>query len=181
MKVLFRGYNPLPGSTPQHLCLANDFQCFDYDCVKDVNLTYSFTVLVIDCNVSLTSFCGHFSDCSRILNANNSVIQASGCSNNVILLTRNGELLKVVCLSNNGIVDYTLQPVIQFVRLEDDKIVKIACGSRINVALSEQGRLFRFSEEINVGDIKIKDIVAGKEHCVVLAENGTVYTFGAGR
>lgn len=183
MKVLFRGYNPLPGNSVRHLCLANNFRCFEQDFVKDVNLTYSYSVLVTDRSVFLANFCEHYPDGfkSRVLDAGEGVFQASGCNNKVVLLNEKGELFKVVCLSSTGVVDYELQPVAKFVHSEGDRIAKIACGARITVALTAQGKLFRFPDEIDVGRIKIKDIAVGREHCIVLDESGAVYTFGAGR
>lgn len=183
MKLLFRGYNPLPGNSSRHLCLANDFRCFEQDFVKDVNLTYSYSVFVTDRSVFLANFCEHHPDAlkSKVLDAGEGVFQASGCSNKVLLLSESGELFKVVCLSRNEVIDYELQQVPKFVHVEADKIVKIACGAKINVALTKQGKLFRFPDEIDVGAIRIKDIAAGREHCVVLDESGAVYTFGAGR
>lgn len=183
MKLLFRGYNPFPGKRSRHLCLANDYRCFEHDFVKDVNLTYSYSVLVTDRSVFLANFCEHHPDelKSKVLDVGEGVFQASGCNNKVVLLNGSGELFRMVCLSRNEVIDYELQPIAKFVHAEGDKIVKIACGAKINVALTKQGKLFRFPDQIDVGEIKIKDIAAGREHCVVLDENGAVYTFGTGR
>lgn len=183
MKVLFRGYNPISGNHPRHVCLSNSFQCFELDSVKDVNLTYSFAVLVSDSSVYLANFCEHYPGSwnSKVLDSDRGVIQASGSNNKVILLNDKGELIKIVCSSNEGTIDYALQQVTKFMNSEDDKIVKIACDAKINVALTKNGKLFRFPDEIDTRKIKIKDIAAGREHCVILDENGAVYTFGAGR
>lgn len=163
--------------------MSDDFQCFDCDFVKDVNLTYSFNVLVSERNVSVANFCRHYPGELKlgVLNAGESVVQVSGCGNKVVLLTETGELLKVTCLDKNGEIEYNLQPAAKFLHCEGDKIVKIACGAKINVALSVEGKLFRIPEEIFKNKIKVKDIAVGREHCVILCESGAIYTFGSGR
>lgn len=183
MKILFRGYNPIARTETRHCCISDDFQCFDYDLVKDVNLTYSFNVLVTERQVSIANFCGHSSDKLKLgdLNAEQGVVQVSGCGNKVVLLTETGELYKVICLNKNGEIVYNLQAVAKFLHSKGDKIVKIVCGAKINVALSQEGILFRIPEEICSDKIKAKDIVVGREHCVILSESGALYTFGSGR
>lgn len=182
MKVLFRGYNPIAEKPTQHVCISEEFQCYECD-VKNVNLTYSFSVLLQNHSASFANFCKHYPNYENAtpLTVDKNVIQTSGCNNNIILLTDKGDLFKIVCSSDEEKIQYSLQPINKFIYSEHDWIVKIACGPKINVALSKLGKLFRFPDEINIGKIKIKDIAAGREHCVILAENGSVYTFGAGR
>lgn len=183
MKVFFRGYNPVSGDIGHHCCVCDSFRSFDYDCVKDVNLTYSFCVLVTERKVYITNFCEHYPEKQRSLDlcAEKNIVQASGCSNRVVLLSEDGELFKVVISNGNTNVRYSLEPITKLLHSTADKIVKIACNSRINIALSKEGRLFSIPNEIDRHGIDVADVAVGREHCVVLDKNGNVYTFGSGR
>lgn len=182
MKLLFRGYNPILNGIPRHCCLLEDFHCFDYSSVKDVNLTYSYCVVATERGAFLGNFCKHHTDvaCSKVLCKDETIVQVSVCNNRGILLNEKGELSKILPTDKNGFADLFLQPVTRFLHSDRDRIVKVACGAKISVALSKEGKLFRIPDEIPC-DLKIKDIVGGREHCMILDERGTVYTFGTGR
>lgn len=62
---------------------------------------------------------------------------------------------------------------------EQGKIVKVCNGDTLNVALSDTGVAYCMPNILNYSG-KIKDVACGKEHGVLLTEEGSVLTWGGG-
>lgn len=63
----------------------------------------------------------------------------------------------------------------------DDKIIKIAGGCAITCVYTEQGYIYKVPIKLQTQIPNVKDICCGTTHCLMLTEDGCVYSFGCGR
>ncbi|KAF5288642.1 hypothetical protein FQA39_LY15337 [Lamprigera yunnana] len=85
---------------------------------------------------------------------------------------------KIICISDvNELIRYEENG--EFVLIAKN-IVKVACGAKINVALTDDGKLLNLPHELQFQNFNLKDVVTGCEHCLLLDDLGKVYTFGCG-
>lgn len=179
MKVFFRGYNRT-ATIVSHADLIDNFESFECDNISEVNITYTLHLLlneqVVYFGDSISEICQNGSK----LPITEKVIRVSGTNNYIVLLCDSGKLLKAKVNDKNEIDVIPLPILLSNSNDENDKIVNIACGSKINVAISKLGKLFNIPVELKFRRT-IVDVAVGKEHCILLDPAGRTYTFGSGR
>lgn len=171
MKLYFTGYNPN---------LDNKVECFTnlvYNGFGNLEFQYTYTLL---------------------LSSDNSVLNIQRTQPQTIKLPDNLRVKQVSCADTKFVIvtdcgsiykyDLILQKLSQlpnFLSFSDteagDKIVHIACGCAITVALSKFGKLFSSLNKLDFEHRNIVDVQVGNEHCLLLDGDGKVYSFGRGR
>lgn len=179
MKVFFRGYNKT-ASIMSHTDLIDCFTNFECHKISDINITYSLHLLLSENKVYLADCCSKMCEKCFQLPVTEDIIKISSTNNHIVLLCSNGKLLKVK-INEKLESDITALPVLLHNNENGDKIVNITCGSKINVAISKEGKIFNIPIELNFKHKGIINVVVGKEHCVLLDTEGKVFTFGSGR
>ena len=66
------------------------------------------------------------------------------------------------------------------------EFVSTSCGDFVNLALDKAGLAYSLPSQLEIpgqhglGSPLVKQVVCGKEHCMLLTEHGQVYTWGGG-
>lgn len=181
MKVFFRGYNRT-ATIMSHTDLIDNFRTFECNNIADINITYTSHLLLSEQAVYVGDCCSKMCQKGFKLPIAEKIFRMSGTNNYIIALCDNGKLLKIKINNRNEIDIATLPKLLSNHNNDSDKIVNIACGSKINVAVSKAGKIFNIPVELNFQcKTTIVDVAVGKEHCILLDQDGKTYTFGSGR
>lgn len=180
MKVFFRGYNRT-ATTMSHADLIDNFVTFECDNISGINITYNMHLLLSEQAVYLGDCCSEMCRKCFQLPISEKIIRMSGTNNYIIVLCDSGKLLKAR-INDKIAIDVTPLPaLLGNCNNESDKIVNIACSSKINIAVSKEGKIFNIPIELSFKCNTIVDLAVGKEHCILLDQVGRTYTFGSGR
>lgn len=111
---------------------------------------------------------------------NTKILDIACAENRVLFLNNNFELYKINIKDDNEITPVILQNK-RFEEEQKEKIIKISCGNKINVAVTQCGKVYNLPNELDFKNDNIIDISCGCEHCLILDSKGCVYSFGRGR
>lgn len=177
------------------------FQICDYPDVCDIKISHAYLLLknkmksLIDLKISdktceIMNIHGFIDNKTHqtkdlIFNKNRNIKEIAVSENKSLFLCDDGTIFTI---NNNNSSIYEIQTIPDFVNTEqnekdvlNDSITKIAVGSRITCATSNLGYVFCIPSKINNKIQSIKDVCCGAEHCLILTENGLIYSFGGGR
>lgn len=173
MKVFFRGYS----RTGSHSNVLNNFNSFEYETDCDLNITYSYCLLLEKGSVFYAHSLDELSKKCNKFPLDKRIVSISGSNDPVVALSEDGDLFKLNLLGENK------PSVVSIPKLVHDggKIVKVASGSKITLAVSDEGNVFNIPVALNFRLKGITEIVAGREHCLILDGDGNVYSLGSGR
>ncbi|CAH1394813.1 unnamed protein product [Nezara viridula] len=106
-----------------------------------------------------------------------------------VIQTSCGKLVSTIVTSSGQVWQYNIDSGIwknisnlfyaEVLDKDQGKIVKVCNGGTLNVALSDTGVAYCIPNILNYSG-KIKDVACGKEHGVLLTEDGSVLTWGGG-
>ncbi|KAF2892607.1 hypothetical protein ILUMI_13565 [Ignelater luminosus] len=177
MRVFYCGFN-LYGQFINHSnIIVERFIDYTYEDVTSIEFNQTFSVIFKNENIYLH---GRKADkthqIQRIEIPENLKILQISCTDDKVLFLANDSILKLDLNKCDRLVPEPLPSNI----FSNDPIIKIASGSKINAALTEQGTLYTFFNKLNFSNKDIVDICAGREHCLILDDTGNVYSFGRG-
>lgn len=175
------------------------FQICDYPDVCDIKISYAYLLLKnkikspIDSNIAnktceiinIHGFIENKTHQTKDLIFNSGIKEVTVSEIKSLFLCDDNTIYTI---NNNNSSNYEIQTISEFVITEqnekdslNDFITKIAAGSRINCAASRLGYVFCIPSKINNKIQNITDLCCGAEHCLLLTENGLIYSFGGGR
>lgn len=185
MIVYCAGFN-LYGQFPtiEDVCITN-FVKKDYCKLTDLEICHTFSIAKVDGKIKLHGYISKQShQVTEITElGTNDVAQISVSDSFALFLTNSGKVWK---LTENA-SSYNLECLPNFISTEngeedvDDKIVSIACGYAFSCAYSFFGRFFNIPTKLEIDDLDVLEMVCGREHCLILSKNGSLYSFGNGR
>lgn len=173
MKVFCRGYS----RTGSHSNVLNNFTSFECETQFDLNITYSYCLLLEEGSVFYANSFDQLSKKSNKFPLDKKIVSISGSNDPIVALAEDGDLYKLGLLEGNKPSVLSIPQLLH----DEDKIVKVASCSKITVAVSREGSVFNVPVRLNFGLKGIKEVVAGREHCLILDSEGNVYSLGSGR
>ncbi|KAI4461841.1 regulator of chromosome condensation (rcc1) repeat [Holotrichia oblita] len=174
MKVWYSGFNLYNQFHISREHIVNDFSVFKYGTIQ--NLVFSHTYIAAQ-NANTITFYGRVSSNLSIQEVRN-ISQIAAVDNITYILYNDGTIKKVDTASGE------ITDVPNFLQTENpgtsDYITKIACGSKMNVAVSYNNDVYNIPNKIEYNGKRVKDVASGHEHCLILDNYGNVYSFGNG-
>lgn len=197
MKVFCAGFNLYGKFINISDPTIESFKSIYYSDISDIQISLAYLILK-------TKKC----KCYKVKKAKKSKIYLHGFVNNkthqVHKLDFDKEITEIsvfdhetLFLSTDGTVfqlnsikpaEYYLKCLPNFVKTEqidaesnNDFITKIGTGLVISCACSKDGIVYRIPTKLNSKISNIKEVCCGTEHCLLITENGHVYSFGGGR
>lgn len=174
MKLWYRGFNLYNQFHVSKEHIVNDFSVLNCDSLQ--NLVFSHTYIAAQ-NADTIKFYGGVSSKLSIQEVKN-VSQMVAVDNITYILHDDGTIKKVDTASGK------IANVPNFLQVENpgsaDYITKIACGAKMNAAVSFNNNVYNIPNKIEYNGKRVTDIAAGHEHCLILDDHGNVYSFGNG-
>ncbi|KRT81606.1 Regulator of chromosome condensation repeat containing protein [Oryctes borbonicus] len=174
MKVWYTGFNLYNQFHSSKKYIIDDFEAAEHADLKDIVLSHTY-IIVWDSNIA---FYGEVNP-NLSFEEVKDVRQISAADNITYILYNNGNIKKLDTVT--GYITNTSN----FLNVENpgndgDCIDKIACGTKINIATTRGHRVYNIPNRLQYKGRRIKQIVTGHEHCLILDSNGDVYSFGCG-
>lgn len=177
MKLYFAGSNL--GKTVIHNLdeVVHRFTILVYPESIEIELQYTYAVLLRNdrCNLDVSHI-------KQIRLPEGFKVQQISCTDTkFVVLTDCGGLYKCDTVLGKGDLS-RLPNLLSSDDIESgDSIIKIACGCAINVAISKFGKIFDSVNKLDFELPKVVDVKVGNEHCLLLDEDGRIYSYGRGR
>lgn len=176
MKLWYSGFNLYNQISSNKELVISEFIKSEYKNIVDIILGHTF---IITQKSDTVEFSGSIKN-NVNLQETSTIKRIANADNVIFILYTNGLLSKVDTIKGD------VSDISNFLNVEDpdddnkDYITEIACGSKINIALSLNNKLFNIPNKLDYKGRRIKQIAVGHEHCLVLDQNGDVYSFGCG-
>nr|CAI5850903.1 unnamed protein product [Callosobruchus analis] len=137
--------------------------------IRDICINHSFSVIHVNSNKV------------RIYPRNQTIAIGSEilnicCTNDRLLIL--GKCNKVHKLDFQDLTGDVA--ILKEIPMGANNIKNIACGLKLIVFYTTTGNLFNTFEKLQFESHRIIDLKCGRDHCLILDNNGTVYTFGRG-
>lgn len=166
MKLCCNGFNLFGQLLVQAPIIYELTPVFEFEFINKIfiNQTYS---LVVTNNKSIIYHKGGVVDTTSVIATD--ILQMT-CSDDRILFIDETNQVNIIQLGDflNKKVDY------------EKSIRNISIGSKITILYTLDGRVINVPQPLNFHCNRICDIKCGKEHCLLLDEDGNVYSVGAG-
>ena len=183
MKVYYAGFNLYGQLTADADSLVRKFIDFHYESLRDVILNHTNSILMYEKALYINGAHGELThQLVKVEDDETSSGKVSCSDDKMFLLKDDGELLKLDFDSGTA----KLERVPNFLVVENsspggDSIVNVSCGRKITVTVSKFGKVFNGFNKLKFGEHDISQVATGREHCLLLDADGSVYSFGNGR
>ncbi|XP_049306541.1 RCC1 domain-containing protein 1 [Bactrocera dorsalis] len=165
--------------------------------ILHVAISWSYTAYATEKHLMLSGFLSGTPNSTLSLEISESIVQLAACDRFCLVLCENGKLYKVRTESDAQLQEVKLEAEVQalpqkrniFGELKSTSaqatrihITHIACGSNINVAISETNAVYSVPSKIHQlpKHFRVKQLQCGFEHALLLSANGDVYSWGNG-
>ncbi|XP_039293756.1 PH, RCC1 and FYVE domains-containing protein 1 isoform X2 [Nilaparvata lugens] len=151
-----------------------------------VSVVFSWSYCLLINNFGEAYLVGHLDGKSnnilKLIPPDNGFIIEAACGiNNIHLVSKNG---KYWLFDKRARIWKNLNQILNVERPEkcEDKqiiVTKVACGTRINLAVDNLGSLFSVPSRLDLR-VLVSAVACGKEHALILTTDSTVYSWGTG-
>ncbi|GJQ87441.1 hypothetical protein Trydic_g19206 [Trypoxylus dichotomus] len=174
MKIWYTGFNLYQQFHPFKEHIVDSFKATEYADLKDIVLGHTYIILQND-NIA---FYGG-------VNSNLPLEEIKGTKeiiaiDNITYILYNSGTIKKLDTATGRIADIPNFLNVENPENDEDFVNKIACGTKINVAVTRNNKIYNIPNRLEYKGRRIKQIVTGHEHCLILDSNGDVYSFGCG-
>lgn len=165
--------------------------------ILHVAISWSYTAYATGNQLRLRGCLSGTPNSTLSLEISGSIVQLAACDRFCLVLCENGKLYKVRAENDAQLQEVKLEAEVQalpqkrtiFGKLKSTSaqtahiyITHIACGSNINVAISETNAVYSVPSKIHQfpKHFRVKQLQSGFEHALLLSANGDVYSWGNG-
>lgn len=172
MKVMCNGfnlYNQLNNADPIIETLK---LCFEGDEILNFCINHTFSIL------HTRDKCLQLFPNKDVVEFKVNIVKIVSSDEKIIALDDAGRLYKI-----NVENPFKIKELPNFLMSEhSDEVVKdISIGCKITVAYTNRGSIYNVPNKLSYENANIIDIKCGKEHCLLLDQQGNIYSFGRGR
>lgn len=207
MKLYCCGFNGFGQVTPSKQIDNTSYTLFPLKNISDVSFSWNYMVVLSGSDIFVSGFVEDQANVHKklILGDDDRAIQVSCSSSRTLILTdkgycwqytsSNGSLKKLSKFTqvetdgslsdeeNELILKHSKSGHGELSSLNNElnqKIIKICCGEVINVAVTASGRAFSIPSPLPLSKLCVTAVACGIEHCLLLTDAGTVYSWGTG-
>lgn len=165
--------------------------------ILHVAISWSYTAYAAGNELILRGFLSSTPNSTLCLQISECIAQLAACDRFCMVLCKNGKLYKLRAESDAQLQEVKLEAEVQALpqkrtifgevkptsaQAESFHITHIACGSNINVAISETNTVYSVPSKIHQfpKHFRVKQLQCGFEHALLLSANGDVYSWGNG-
>lgn len=165
--------------------------------ILHVAISWSYTAYAAGNELILRGFLSSTPNSTLCLQISECIAQLAACDRFCMVLCKNGKLYKLRAESDAQLQEVKLEAEVQALpqkrtifgevkptsaQAEIFHITHIACGSNINVAISETNTVYSVPSKIHQfpKNFRVKQLQCGFEHALLLSANGDVYSWGNG-
>lgn len=188
MKVSFTGFNLYKTFIFNKEPLVESFTNFNHADATNMEIQHSYAVIWYhgkdSIQISGLSQDKDLSDNCQYVKLPNIIQEISCADTKILILSEIGDIYKFQLeeLIKGKVDPVRIPNLLSSVDIQSgDKIVHIACGYAMNVAVSKLGKVFSVPNELRFKNDEIIEVCVGQEHCLLLDNDGKVYSFGCGR
>lgn len=167
MKVYYRGFNLYQQFSKEEKLVEKFIDC-KIEGVTQIEVSYFYVVMLVADDTLLLKGARNFE-----YKMEEKVLKITSNEDRVLAILSNGDIVKIM----DSVSKLPKLPELD----SNHKIKLISSGSKLAIAVSENGQIYNIPNKLKYVNKFIIDIKTGREHCLLLDAKGSTYSFGRGR
>ncbi|CAH1170552.1 unnamed protein product [Phaedon cochleariae] len=174
MRVFCNGLNLYGQLNTNKAVVGNLEPVFEFEVIRKMCINYCFSVILTsdDC---LICWKNEMHLVPR--KSGETILHVTSNDERIISLSETGKLAKS---DLDKLCDFKEMMSILSCESAEEKIINVSSCSKLTVAYSNKGAIFNIPNRLHFINPHIVDVKCGREHCLLLDQFGTVYSFGRG-